>query len=90
MYLPRVQQGEKRSSIFLAEVSHAQSLTDPAPLMGKPKPIPVGVHVHLKVAKMAPVWSLVELGLGSRAPGESEMITVVKTQDNGASRQILH
>lgn len=34
--------------------------------------------MHLKMAKMAPVWSLVEMGLGSEATGESEMITVVR------------
>lgn len=34
--------------------------------------------MHLKVAKMAPVWSLVEMGLGYEATGESETITGVR------------
>lgn len=34
--------------------------------------------MHLKVAKTVSVWSLVEMGLGSEATGESEMITVVR------------
>ena len=34
--------------------------------------------MHLKVAKMAPAWSLVEMCLGSGDPGNSEMITVVR------------
>lgn len=84
---------ERKGVAFIWQNFLIPSLTDLVPLMGKPKPTPTvecfASHAS-QSGKMATVWILVELSLGSRALGESKMATVVRTQDNGDISQMPH